>query len=92
MKHLSAESALYCRIYIEGLLGIEPTGFSELTITPSLPKEWDYVELNACYLFGKPHDIKIQRKGEKLQLSIRSNNKLLYKKKIIEGTSLKINI
>ena len=27
-RHLSAESALYCRIVTEGIFGIRPTGFN----------------------------------------------------------------
>lgn len=34
MRHLSGESALYCRIVTEGLLGLEPLGFSCFALTP----------------------------------------------------------
>jgi len=33
-RHLSSESALYCRIYTEGLFGIRPTGLHAFNITP----------------------------------------------------------
>lgn len=32
MAHLSAESALYCRIFTEGMLGIVPTGFQAFVL------------------------------------------------------------
>jgi len=47
--HLSAESALYCRIYIEGLFGIQPVSFSKFSCTPRLPKVWNEMSLiNIC--------------------------------------------
>lgn len=33
MRHLSGESALYCRVVTEGLLGLEPLGFSSFALT-----------------------------------------------------------
>ena len=38
MRHLSAESALYCRIVTEGIFGIDPTGFGTFELKPHLPK------------------------------------------------------
>jgi hypothetical protein len=32
--HLSAESATYCRIFTEGILGIVPTGFQAFSMRP----------------------------------------------------------
>ena len=37
-RHLSAESALYCRIFTEGLLGMDPVGFGEFDVKPHLPE------------------------------------------------------
>ena len=56
MKHLSAESALYCRIITEGLLGIEPLGFSSFKLKPSLPAAWDFMELKNCTMWGEKMD------------------------------------
>jgi len=41
MAHLSAESGLYCRVFIEGMFGIKPTSLSSFTMIPRLPKGWD---------------------------------------------------
>ena len=38
--HLSAESALYCRVFLEGLLGIVPRGFAAFDCAPRLPEAW----------------------------------------------------
>lgn len=37
--HLAAESALYARIYLEGILGYEPLGFNSFKLHLSIPKE-----------------------------------------------------
>ena len=37
-RHLSAESAFYCRLCTEGLFGLRPTGFRSFTYTPRLPQ------------------------------------------------------
>ena len=44
-RHLAAESALYCRIFTEGLFGIRPTGFRSFVTTPRLPDGWDRMRL-----------------------------------------------
>jgi len=36
-RHLSAESALYCRIITEGIFGIRPEGFNTFSFSPKLP-------------------------------------------------------
>ncbi|MDC8003009.1 six-hairpin glycosidase-like protein [Aureisphaera galaxeae] len=78
MKHLSAESALYCRIFTEGMLGMEPVDFSKLKLKPSLPAHWDYLDLKDIQLFGKNTDISIQRKQDKLELEVVCNGKSVY--------------
>ncbi len=77
-KHLSAESALYCRIFIEGLLGIEPLSFTELSLSPSLPKAWDNLKLQRVMFFGKPHEIELNREGENLRLRVSAENVILH--------------
>ena len=66
MKHLSAESALYCRIFTEGLLGLEPLDFDRIKMTPRLPKGWDYLELKNLAFGGLNTDILIRRKGNQI--------------------------
>jgi hypothetical protein len=91
-RHLSAESGLYCRIYLEGMFGIRPTGFSSFTITPRLPKEWDRMALRNVHSFGNVFDLEVKRAGEgKLQVVI---NKAGTEKKysIKEGEKKEINL
>jgi len=92
MKHLSAESALYCRIFLEGLLGIEAISFSELKITPKLPDDWDYLELKSVYLFSKPYDIYIKRENKKLRLTIKTDSKIICDKLIESNKEIYLDL
>ena len=66
-RHLSAESALYCRIFTEGIFGIRPTGFHRFSMTPRLPEAWNHMELKNVGAFGgQPFDIRVERSGSRL--------------------------
>lgn len=70
-RHLSAESALYCRIITEGLFGIRPVGFNKFSLTPQLPIEWNTMALENIEAFSTtPFDIKIERTGNKIRTQI----------------------
>ncbi|MGN1420761.1 MAG: hypothetical protein ACI4XC_04555 [Eubacterium sp.] len=56
---LSAESALYLRIIIEGLLGYKPVGFDSFEIKPNLPSKWDIIEINNILLLGEIFNISV---------------------------------
>jgi len=66
--HLAAESALYCRVFTEGVFGIRPTGFQSFEVTPALPKAWDRMQLKNIHAFGSVFDLAVTRAGDKLQL------------------------
>lgn len=51
-RHLSGESALYCKIVVEGMLGLEPAGFRSFTITPHLPATLDHLTLRNIHAHG----------------------------------------
>jgi hypothetical protein len=59
--HLSAESALYCRVFTEGLFGIEPTGLRSFRLTPRLPETWKFMDLTLP-AFG--HKLKIEVRAD----------------------------
>jgi hypothetical protein len=61
--HLSAESALYCRVFLEGMFGIRPTALNAFTLTPRLPSGWDRMSLGAVHAFGRVFDIEVSRSG-----------------------------
>ncbi len=43
--HLSAESALYCRVFTEGIFGHVPTGLDSFSLAPRLPSAWPEMTL-----------------------------------------------
>jgi hypothetical protein len=91
-RHLSAESGLYCRIYIEGLFGIRPTGFNSFNCTPRLPKDWNEMSLNNIHSFGKVFDLKVSRQGkDKLSITIIHGDKK-HNYTITDGTMQSINL
>lgn len=91
-RHLSAESGLYCRIYTEGLFGIRPTGLRSFEITPRLPQEWEFANLNRVRAFGADFDIQVKRAGgSKLAVTI-VNGKKTIKKTISEGQTITVRL
>jgi len=91
-RHLAAESALYCRIYTEGLFGIRATGFRTFTCTPRLPQAWPKMELKHIKAFQSDFDISVERVKQKLKITISSNNKVLNEKLINEGETLSVQL
>lgn len=91
-RHLSAESGLYCRIYTEGLFGIRPTGLRSFDLTPRLPNEWKYMNLNRICAFGSDFDIHVSRKGQKLQVEIWNQGRVVVKKTILMGETISVKL
>ncbi|MDR2953592.1 MAG: hypothetical protein LBV43_00750 [Prevotella sp.] len=88
-RHLSAESALYCRVVTEGLFGYRPTGLNSFAVTPQLPETWDKMELNnliACG--GKSIDIKISKDKKGIKADIYADGKLVKSYKGKNGESI----
>ena len=73
MAHLSAESGLYCRVFIEGIFGINPTGLNSFSCIPRLPKKWNSMALRNIKAFGKSFDLEVVRKGQKTQIKVIDN-------------------
>jgi hypothetical protein len=86
-RHLAAESALYCRIYIEGLFGIRPTGLRSFTATPHLPSKWSTMKLANIHAFGSGFDLTVTRAGDKLRVDAPGRSQL-----ITEGQPLTIRL
>lgn len=92
-RHLSAEGGMYCRIYSEGLLGIRPTGFSNFEMTPRLPKDWSYMNLNKIRAFQADFDILISRIDENhLNVKVINGKKKVIDKNIKEGQKIKVKL
>ena len=80
MRHLSAESALYCRIFLEGVLGLEQTGYSSFNITPQLSQQLPKLALSNLHLGDSIVSI---------QLELGEDNKVITK--IYKGEKLIVN-
>ena len=91
-RHLAAESGLYCRIFTEGIFGIRPTGLQSFSFTPRLPKEWDHMALKNIHAFGSSFDIEVVRISDKLEVVVKADSKILYKKNISEGIPINIKL
>ncbi|MCL1821916.1 MAG: hypothetical protein FWG22_03740 [Prolixibacteraceae bacterium] len=90
-RHLSAESALYCRVVTEGLFGFRPTGFNAFQLTPQLPNEWNEMALRNIIAFGdKSIDIEVVRENGQIVTQVYSNGKPL--KSIISSDGKTISI
>ena len=62
-RHLSAESALYCRIVTEGLFGIDPAGLGKFDAKPRLPKGVERMTLKNIRAFGRVFSITVDSDG-----------------------------
>lgn len=70
MSHLSGESCLYARIFIEGLFGMRPTGFSSFTMTPRLPKDWPGAKLKNIRAYGREWSVATSRVGASIRVLV----------------------
>jgi len=75
-RHLSAESALYCRIITECIFGIRPIGLSEYKLSPKLPDGWDSMALRNIKAFNNTFDIEVTRKMNKLHINVSNQNEI----------------
>ncbi len=89
-RHLSGESALYCRIITEGMFGIRPTGFRSFSLTPHLPEDWDKMSLRDIKGFGSDFDILIIRAGGRLNVVVKSGERIIKQQLINEGATVSV--
>ena len=75
-RHLAAESALYCRVFTEGLFGIRPTGFRSFTVLPRLPAGWNTMSLREVHAFGTAFDLVVARTETGLRIETWRNDRL----------------
>ena len=91
-RHLSAESGLYARILIEGMLGIRPIGFKDFVMTPRLPHDWNEVSLRQIRAFGSAFDISVQRTDKQRLLVTISEQGMQKTYRVREGEPLKVRL
>ncbi|MCR5077995.1 MAG: hypothetical protein K6A82_08175 [Prevotella sp.] len=78
-RHLSAESALYARIFTEGLFGIRSTGLRRFTLSPRLPKDWEEMWLEKVHLCGETFSIHVYRQSGKVLVNLLRKGKTVCK-------------
>ena len=60
-RHLSGESALYCKIFTEGLIRLEPAGLHRFTVCPRLPETLDHLHLTGIHAHGGVFDVMVEK-------------------------------
>lgn len=68
--HLSAESALYVRIFTEGVMGFRPLGFNRFELKPSLPEKWDNFSVEGFICGGVSLTINLNNTENKVRVQI----------------------
>ncbi|RLD37933.1 MAG: hypothetical protein DRI74_05330 [Bacteroidetes bacterium] len=89
-RHLSAESALYCRVVTEGVFGIRPKGLSTFSLSPRLPKQWDSMALRNIKSFNQTFDIEVKREKDKLIIKVLNENKIFLETKVETGEVVEV--
>lgn len=92
MRHLSAESALFCRIFTEGLLGIEPTGFKSFTMTPQLPGGWERFSLTRMLAFQSDLHILLERENGLIRVKILQHGREIFNQLVKAGEKIAIEL
>lgn len=62
-RHLSGESALFCKVILEGLLDITPVSLHAFTVKPNLPEALDHLYLTDVRACGASFDIRLEKDG-----------------------------
>lgn len=92
-RHLSAESALYARVFTEGVFGIRPTGFRSFNITPQLPSKWDKMALRHIRAFDADFDVEVESlDNAKIRVLITNAGKKVVSKVMRRGDTFKVNL
>jgi len=91
-RHLSAESALYCRVVTEGVFGIRPKGFRTFSFSPRLPEGWDTMALRNINSFNNSFDIEVRREKDKLNVKVLNENKIFLETKVETGEVIVVQL
>jgi hypothetical protein len=91
-RHLSAESALYCRIITEGIFGIRPAGLTTFFVSPKLPEGWESMALRNIKAFNNTFDIQVKREKDKLSVKVFSKDKVYIETLIEKNETIKVTL
>jgi hypothetical protein len=91
-RHLAAESALYCRVFTEGLFGIRPSGLRSFTATPRLPRTWDRMALRDVHAFGGVFDLVVTRVGPQVRIDTVREGKTIDTRTVPDGDTITVSL
>jgi cellobiose phosphorylase len=91
-RHLSAESALYCRVITEGLFGIRPEGLYSFSCAPQLPAEWEGMSLRNIQAFNRNFDIDVKKQGEKILVRVFNKDMIYLENEIMIGEHIRVDL
>ena len=91
-RHLSSESALYCRIFTEGLFGMRPTGLERFLWTPRLPEGWPRMALRSIKAFNRQFDVVVERRGKLQHLTVIQGGRTVAEHDLANGESAEIRL
>ena len=92
MKHLSAESALYCRLVIEGMLAFDQTAFDSFSIAPQLSSLLPRLSLKKLHLGGHLISIDLQLIAGQVVTKVDLDGSRILDKTVKSGEKLEIKI
>ena len=92
MKHLSAESALYCRLILEGILSFEQTGFNSFSISPKLSEKLTKLNIKNLHIGANIISINLMLIDKNIKSKVYLNGKKIIDKNIKNGEQIKISI
>jgi len=87
---MAAESALYCRIFTEGMFGIRPTGLRSFRCAPRLPAGWNEMSLERIHAFANVWDLRVSREGSKIRLVAVADGKIIFEGTQPEGAAFDV--
>jgi hypothetical protein len=91
-RHLSAESALYCRVVTEGIFGIRPTGLNTFDLSPKMPAQWNSMALRNIKAFQSTFDIEITKENARQRVRILVDGKVIQENKMKEEETIRITL
>lgn len=92
-RHLAAESALYGRIFTEGVFGIRPTGFGSFNLRPRLPAGWNSMAMRHIRAFGGDFSVEISRlKDSRIRVTVTDGNREVVSRIIQDGNSIDVKL
>jgi hypothetical protein len=91
-RQLAGESALYCRIYTEGLFGIRPAGLRSFELSPRLPQGWHTMALKHIAAFGSDFDVQVTRTPNGMRVDVTQAGKIVVSQKLSQGGTAQISL